>query len=104
MTPKSLTRKSAWTRAPNGGGARRRGPGEIEAAALEVFAARGFAAAKLEDRPARAGLSKAVYSAHYIADKALRDPVARYLAQERPAVERDIAMLETEFSPFRRED
>ncbi|HEY3815392.1 MAG TPA: TetR/AcrR family transcriptional regulator [Caulobacteraceae bacterium] len=34
-------------------------PGEIEAAALEVFAAHGFAAAKLEDIAALAGLSKA---------------------------------------------
>lgn len=34
-------------------------PGEIEAAALSVFAERGFAAAKLEDIAARAGLSKA---------------------------------------------
>ena len=56
-----------------------------------------------EHKLARGYLPEApVYSAHYIADKALREPVARYLAQERPAVERDIAMLETEFSPFKR--
>jgi AcrR family transcriptional regulator len=34
-------------------------PGEIVAAALEVFAERGFAAARLEDIAARAGVSKA---------------------------------------------
>ncbi len=60
------------------------------------------AGAQGEHKLARGYLPKPVYSAHYIADKALRDPVARYLAQERPAVERDIAMLEAEFSPFKR--
>ena len=60
------------------------------------------AGAQGEHKLARGYLPKAVYSAHYIADKALRDPVARYLAQERPAVERDIEMLEAEFSPFKR--
>jgi AcrR family transcriptional regulator len=34
-------------------------PGEIAAAALEVFAEKGFAAARLEDVAARAGISKA---------------------------------------------
>ena len=62
------------------------------------------AGAQGEHKLARGYLPKPVYSAHYIADKALREPVARYLAQERPAVERDIAMLAAEFSPFRRED
>jgi hypothetical protein len=61
------------------------------------------AGAQGEHKLARGYLPKPVYSAHFIADKALRDPVARYLAQERPAVERDIEMLEAEFSPFRRE-
>ena len=61
------------------------------------------AGAQGEHKLARGYLPKPVYSAHYIADKALRDPVARYLAQERPAVERDIAMLEAEFSPFRKD-
>ncbi|HEY3815390.1 MAG TPA: GNAT family N-acetyltransferase [Caulobacteraceae bacterium] len=60
------------------------------------------AGAQGEHKLARGYLPKPVYSAHFIADKALRDPVARYLAQERPAVERDIEMLEAEFSPFRR--
>jgi uncharacterized protein len=60
------------------------------------------AGAQGEHKLARGYLPKPVYSAHHIADKALREPVARYLAQERPAVERDIAMLEAEFSPFRK--
>ena len=34
-------------------------PGEIVAAALDVFAEKGFAAAKLDDIARRAGISKA---------------------------------------------
>lgn len=75
--------------------------------AIDWAIARGLsrveAGAQGEHKLARGYLPKPVYSAHFIADKALRDPVARYLAQERPAVERDIEMLEAEYSPFRRE-
>ena len=53
---------------------------------------------------ARGYLPEAVYSAHWIADPALREPVARYLDQERRAVEEDMGYLTAEFSPFRHED
>jgi hypothetical protein len=41
-----------------------------------------------------------VYSAHYIADPALRAPVARYLEQERPAVEAEMEAIARSHSPF----
>jgi predicted N-acyltransferase len=53
---------------------------------------------------ARGYLPVAVYSAHWIADPALREPVRRYLEQERRAVEHDMELLEEEFSPFRAAD
>jgi predicted N-acyltransferase len=61
------------------------------------------AGAQGEHKLARGYLPKPVYSAHHIADERLREPVARYLAAERPAVERDIAMMAAEYSPFRKE-
>jgi predicted N-acyltransferase len=61
------------------------------------------AGAQGEHKLARGYLPKPVYSAHYIDDERLRDPVRRYLEAERPAVERDIALMEVEYSPFRRE-
>jgi uncharacterized protein len=41
------------------------------------------------------------WSAHHLADPRLREAVARYLAQERAAVEREIAALQ-DFTPFRK--
>jgi predicted N-acyltransferase len=61
------------------------------------------AGAQGEHKLARGYLPRPVYSAHYIADERLRAPVARYLAAERPAVERDMEMMEEAFSPFKRE-
>lgn len=52
---------------------------------------------------ARGYLPAAVYSAHYIADPALRGPVARYLEQERVAVQEEMDWLAAEYSPFRAE-
>ncbi|MCJ7528621.1 MAG: GNAT family N-acetyltransferase, partial [Methyloceanibacter sp.] len=43
------------------------------------------------------------YSAHYIADPALRRAVADYLKRERAAVAREIALL-TEEAPYRSPD
>jgi predicted N-acyltransferase len=60
------------------------------------------AGAQGEHKLSRGYLPHPVYSAHFIADERLRQPVARYLEQERPAVERDIDLLEQEFSPFRK--
>jgi predicted N-acyltransferase len=62
------------------------------------------AGAQGEHKLARGYLPKPVYSAHHIEDLRLRDAIERYLAAERPAVDRDIALMEAEFSPFKRED
>ena len=61
------------------------------------------AGAQGEHKIARGYLPTPVYSAHFIADPALRGPVADYLARERPAVEAEIAALTAELSPFRRD-
>ena len=60
------------------------------------------AGAQGEHKIARGYLPTPVYSAHLIADPALREPVADYLERERPAVEAEIAALTDELSPFRR--
>ena len=49
---------------------------------------------------ARGYLPSPVYSAHHIADPALRAPVARYLDQERAAVAAEISALTEAYSPF----
>jgi predicted N-acyltransferase len=46
-------------------------------------------------------LPAAVYSAHFIADQALREPVRRYLDQERAAVQNEMDWLAEEYSPFK---
>ena len=73
--------------------------------AIEHAIARGLdrveAGAQGEHKIARGYLPSPVYSAHYIADPALRAPVARYLAEERAHVEHDMRVLETEYSPFK---
>jgi predicted N-acyltransferase len=74
--------------------------------AIEFAIARGLqrveAGAQGEHKMARGYLPRPVYSAHYIADPALRAPVKRYLDQERPAVAREIAALTEEYSPYRK--
>ena len=60
------------------------------------------AGAQGEHKIARGYLPSPVYSAHHIADPALREPVARYLDSERPAIEAEIASMTAELSPFRR--
>jgi hypothetical protein len=73
--------------------------------AIEEAIARGLtrveAGAQGQHKIARGYLPAPVYSAHFIRDPALRGPVARYLEQERPAVEAEMAMLAAEFSPFK---
>ncbi len=69
--------------------------------AIERGLARVEAGAQGEHKIARGYLPRPVYSAHWIADPALRAPVARYLERERPAVEAEMALLEAEYSPFR---
>jgi uncharacterized protein len=73
--------------------------------AIEQAIARGLkrveAGAQGEHKIARGYLPSPVYSAHWIADRALREPVARYLEQERAAVESEMEYLEEAYSPFR---
>ncbi|MGZ3298561.1 MAG: GNAT family N-acetyltransferase [Asticcacaulis sp.] len=56
-----------------------------------------------EHKLSRGYLPNPVYSAHYIRDKRLREPVARYLAAERAAVEEQMHILAEAASPFRKE-
>lgn len=73
--------------------------------AIEEAIQRGLtrveAGAQGQHKIARGYLPAPVYSAHFIADPALRGPVARYLEHERPAVEAEMAFLQAEFSPFK---
>ncbi len=74
--------------------------------AIEFAIARGLsrveAGAQGQHKIARGYLPSPVYSAHFIADPALREPVARYLEGERPAVEAEIFAITDELSPFRK--
>ena len=74
--------------------------------AIEFAIARGLsrveAGAQGVHKIARGYLPSPVYSAHWIADPALREPVSRYLEGERPAVEREIATMTEDLSPFRK--
>ena len=65
--------------------------------------ARVEAGAQGQHKIARGYLPTPVYSAHYIADPALRGPVGQFLRQERAGVEADIEWLTEEYSPFRQE-
>ncbi|MDG2522258.1 GNAT family N-acetyltransferase [Caulobacter segnis] len=69
--------------------------------AIRLGLPRVEAGAQGQHKIARGYLPSAVYSAHWIADPALRDPVARYLEREREAVQDDMDMLTAEFSPFK---
>jgi predicted N-acyltransferase len=69
--------------------------------AIRLGLARVEAGAQGEHKIARGYLPTPVYSAHWIADRALREPVARYLDQERAAVAQEMAYLEGAYSPFR---
>ena len=71
--------------------------------AIQHKLARVEAGAQGAHKLARGYLPSATYSAHYIADPALRRAVADYLKRERRAVARDIALL-SEDSPFRNSD
>jgi predicted N-acyltransferase len=71
--------------------------------AVERGLSRVEAGAQGEHKIARGYLPSPVYSAHFIADPALRAPVADYLARERPAVDAEIDAMAAELSPFRRD-
>lgn len=64
--------------------------------------ARVEAGAQGQHKIARGYLPAVVRSAHYIADPALRGPVARFIEQERAAVEDEMEWLADEYSPFRK--
>jgi predicted N-acyltransferase len=70
--------------------------------AIRLGLSRVEAGAQGDHKIARGYLPAPVYSAHYIADPALRKPVAEYLEQERAHVEAEMALLTEEYSPFRR--
>jgi predicted N-acyltransferase len=76
--------------------------------AIDFAISRGLsrveAGAQGQHKIARGYLPSPVYSAHFIADPALRAPVARYLDGERPAVAAEIDAISAELSPFRRPD
>lgn len=74
--------------------------------AIEFAIARGLArveaGAQGQHKISRGYLPSAVYSAHFIADPALRAPVARFLEEERRAVRDEMDWLAEEYSPFRK--
>ena len=74
--------------------------------AIEQAILRGLprveAGAQGQHKISRGYLPTPVYSAHWIADPALREPVRRYLDQERAGVREQIDYLTEEFSPFRK--
>ena len=72
--------------------------------AIRLGLKRVEAGAQGEHKIARGYLPSPVYSAHWIADPALRTPVARYLEQERAAVQSEMTYLEEHYSPFRQAD
>ena len=71
--------------------------------AIERGLSRVEAGAQGEHKIARGYLPEPVYSAHWIADPALRRAVADYLERERPAVAHEITVMKEELSPFRRD-
>lgn len=74
--------------------------------AIDFAIARGLkrveAGTQGEHKLSRGYLPNPVYSAHYIRDKRLREPVANFLDSEREAVVEHMHMLEDEASPFKK--
>jgi len=70
--------------------------------AIERGLSRVEAGAQGDHKIARGYLPSPVWSAHYIADKALRVPVARYLDQERPGMAAEIEAMTRDLSPYRK--
>ena len=71
--------------------------------AIDHGLARVEAGAQGQHKIARGYLPKPVYSAHYIADPALRGPVEDFVRRERMGVEQEMEWLSEEYSPFRKE-
>jgi predicted N-acyltransferase len=71
--------------------------------AIDHGLARVEAGAQGQHKIARGYLPSPVYSTHYIADPRLREPVERFVAQERAGVEQEMEWLAEEYSPFRQD-
>ena len=69
--------------------------------AIRLGLPRVEAGAQGEHKIARGYLPAPVYSAHWIADPALRGPVAQFVEREREAVQGEMQYLEEEYSPFK---
>jgi len=69
--------------------------------AIRLGLPRVEAGAQGQHKIARGYLPAPVFSAHFIADPALREPVRRYLDQEREAVQNEMDWLAEEYSPFK---
>jgi hypothetical protein len=69
--------------------------------AIERRLPRVEAGAQGQHKISRGYLPSAVYSAHYIADPALRAPVARFVKQEQREVAGEMDWLREAYSPFR---
>ena len=69
--------------------------------AIRLGLPRVEAGAQGEHKIARGYLPAPVYSAHWIADPALRGPVAQFVEREREAVQGEMQYLEDEYSPFK---
>ena len=69
--------------------------------AIRLRLPRVEAGAQGEHKIARGYLPAPVYSAHWIADPALRGPVAQFVEREREAVQGEMQYLEDEYSPFK---
>lgn len=69
--------------------------------AIRLGLSRVEAGAQGEHKITRGYLPEPVYSAHWIADPALRKPVERFLEQERRGVQNEIEWLADAYSPFR---
>ena len=76
--------------------------------AIDFAIARGLsrveAGAQGDHKIARGYLPRTTHSAHFIADPALRGPVADYLRREGPAVEAQRREMTEELSPFKKEN
>lgn len=70
--------------------------------AIRLGLPRVEAGAQGQHKIARGYLPTPVYSAHWIADPALREPVRRFLDQERARVQGEMDWLSEEYSPFRK--
>jgi AcrR family transcriptional regulator len=73
-------------------------PGEIVAAAVEVFAEKGFAAARLDDIAARAGVSKGALYLYFETKADLFEAVVREAVA--PNIKAVLALLEEHPGPF----